>query len=325
MTLQRLVHGLQHHCDDTVQVVRPCQDERDCALREEHVLRLGLPMPGYAGLRFGLPSLYALTARWRHRPPDVVHVATEGPLGWSALRAAEGLGIPVTSSFHTNFHTYSQHYGVGFLTRVVLTYLRRFHNRCHCTMVPTAVQAAELATAGFRNTQVLGRGVDTVLFHPGRRDPALRAGWGAGPDDPVLLYVGRLAAEKNLALLLQTLDELRATRPELRLVLVGDGPERQRVAAHPGCILAGSRRGADLARHYASADCFCFPSMSETFGNVLTEAMASGLACLGFDYAAAHEVITDGRDGLLVPFGDADAFRRRAPALLGDPELIARL
>lgn len=324
MTLHRLVCGLQA-IGQAVQVVRPAQAECAVAGSEEHVLRLGLPLPGYAGLRFGMPARYALQSRWRRWRPDVVHIATEGPLGWSALRSAENLRIAVTSSFHTNFHRYSQHYGCGFLTRMVLTYLRRFHNHCACTMVPTKHQAAELGAAGFRNTVVLGRGIDTSLFHPGRRSAALRAQWGLGADDLAVLYVGRLAAEKGLDLLWRAFEAIRARRPEARLILVGDGPERERYAARAQVIAVGAKRGEELAAHYASGDVFPFASTTETYGNVITEGLAAGLACVAFDYAGPHEVIRHEANGLLCALGDEAGFIRACQTLATDHALRTRL
>ena len=164
----------------------------------EELLTGGVGIPGYTGLRFGMPSGRALARAWHRRPVDVVHIDTEGPLGWSALATARRLGLPTMTSFHTNFHQYSRHYGLGLLRGPVGAYLRRFHGRARCTLVPTRELANELKEHGFSHLEVLGRGIDTTLFRPDRRDASLRAAWGAAPDDPVALYVGRLAPEKNL-------------------------------------------------------------------------------------------------------------------------------
>ena len=278
----------------------------------------GLALPFYPEVRFGLPRRRAFLEAWREDPPDVVHIATEGPLGASALAAARALDLPVTTSLHTNFHAYARAYRLGWLAAPVMRYLRRFHNRSDCTFIPTDKQATELAANGFERLTVLGRGVDTELFSPARRDVDLRASWGADEHTPVLLHVGRLAAEKNLDMLIEAMDLARSINPTTRLVIVGDGPERSRLARHlPGAVFTGALRGEALARHYASADGFLFPSLTETFGIVVLEAMASGLDCLSFDYAAGRMLIESGTNGLLAPTDEPETFLDHVPALLG--------
>jgi len=282
------------------------------------VLMRGLPIPRYPQLKMGLPSKRALLRLWSTHRPDVVHIVTEGPLGWSALQTARQLRLPTVSDFRTNFHAYSRHYGVAWLRNPIMGYLRKFHNRTSCTMVPTEGLRSELLASGFQSLRVVSRGVDTRLFHPSRRSAALRQQWGAGPSDMVVLCVGRLAAEKNLNTLLMAFEGMRAIDPAVRLVLVGDGPERANLQRRcPSAMFAGLRRGEDLAAHYASADLFVFPSVTETFGNVLTEAMASGLAAVAFDYAAARQVLRHGDNGLLVHYEDQAAFCAAAQRLAG--------
>lgn len=284
------------------------------------MLHPGLPIPGYPMLRLGLPARGALLRAWRARRPDVVHVATEGPLGWSALSAADALGIPLASSFHTNFHSYSKHYGFAFATRPALAYLRWFHNRTRITLSPTDKLNQELTRDGFRGMRLLSRGVDTELFSPAHRDDSLRAAWGAGPDDSVFIHVSRLAAEKNYALLFRAWSGIRTAQPRARFVVVSDGPLRAKLQrAHPWALFTGFLERPELARHYASADVFLYPSLTETFGNVVTEAMASGLAASAFAYAAAARYLRDGKNGLLAPFGDEAAFLQNARRL-ADPD-----
>jgi len=248
-----------------------------------------------------------------------VHIVTEGPLGWSALRAATRLQLPMVSDFRTNFHAYSRHYGIAWMRNPIMAYLRSFHNRSFSTMVPTEGLRSELAASGFKRLRVVSRGVDTRLFDPARRSAALRAQWGAGPQTMVVLYVGRLAPEKNLGTLLDALRAMRAGVPGLRMVLVGDGPDKARLMQlGADAVFAGTRRGEDLATHYASADVFLFPSVTETFGNVVPEAMASGLAVVGYDYAAAGQLIRHGENGLLARYDDSDGFRAVAQRLAGD-------
>lgn len=328
MTLSRLVAGLNDR-GHRVQLVRLRQHASDAPVRGERleeILKPGIPIPHYDGLRMGLPAGRSLARRWEKNRPDVVHIATEGPLGWSALAAARKLDIAVSSSFHTNFHSYSRHYGVGLLHKPIVAYLRMFHNRTQMTMVPTEILRSELEKIGFRNLYILSRGVDTELFSPVRRNVELRRSWGAGERSLVALYTGRLAPEKNLSELVESYLAMCRRHPDVKLVMVGDGPQRAELASRfPEIIMAGARTGVDLATHYASADAFLFPSLTETFGNVTLEAMASGLAVVAYDYAAAKLYLEHGQSGLLAPFGDAAAFVELAAALAGEPLRASRL
>ena len=321
-TISQVVEGLRRRGHE-VQLVRPRQGVLDTAADDERfaeVLLRGLPIPRYPQLKMGLPSKRALLQLWHTQRPDVVHIVTEGPLGWSALQAALHLKLPVVSDFRTNFHAYSQHYGIAWLRHPIMVYLRKFHNRTACTMVPTERLRSELQASGFRGLRVVARGVDTKLYDPARRSDELRRSWGAASHTQVVLCVGRLAPEKNLGVLLAAFDAMRSFNSGVRLVLVGDGPERaslQRRSAD--AVFAGVRRGVDLATHYASADVFLFPSLTETFGNVVPEAMASGLAVLGYDYAAAGQLLRPGIDGLLARFGERDDFVAAARRLAASP------
>ncbi len=333
-TVARFVEGL-HARGHALQLVRPRQpggpaagsaDAASPAAGIAEVLMRGLPIPKYPHLRMGVPSRRALVRLWSLQRPDLVHVATEGPLGWSALQAARHLKLPVSSDFRTNFHAYSRHYGIGWLDRPIMAYLRRFHNRCACTLVPTEALRRDLAAAGFERLHVVPRGVDTARFSPAWRSAGLRAAWGAGADTLVVGFVGRLAAEKNLGLLHAAWQAVRRQRPDARLVLVGDGPLRADFAARcPEAVFAGLRQGADLAAHYASMDLFLFPSLTETFGNVTVEALASGLPLLAFDHAAAGALVDSGRNGWLVPAGDPARFVAAAVRLAADGALRQRL
>jgi glycosyltransferase involved in cell wall biosynthesis len=326
LTLSRLVQGLcaRNH---QVQLIRPRQTRVDQALRHsgfEEVLMRGMPIPRYPELKLGLPGKRALIQAWTLKRPDLVHIATEGPLGWSALQAARRLRLPVTSDFRTNFHAYSQHYGVGWLRKPIVAYLRKFHNLTQLTMVPTQALRAELMTGGFDNVQVVARGVDTQLFRPERRSDELRAEWGATPLSLVLLAVGRLAAEKNLDMVLRAFEAMRAAHPDVKLVFVGDGPLRESLQQRcPSAVFAGMRRHEELAAYYASADLFLFPSVTETFGNVTVEALASGLPVLAFDTAAAADWVRHEGNGWLVPLGDDTAYPALAADLAREPARIA--
>jgi len=322
LTLSRLVQGLcaRNH---QVQLIRPRQARADAARSDpgfQELLMRGMPIPRYPELKIGLPSKGALVRAWTLQRPDLVHIATEGPLGWSALQAARRLRLPITSDFRTNFHAYSQHYGVGWLKTPIAAYLRKFHNLTRCTMVPTQALRLELQGIGFQNVQVVARGVDTQLFTPARRSSALRERWGAGPDTLVVVVVGRLAAEKNLDVVVRAWQAMRAERADTRLVFVGDGPQRAALQQRcPEAVFAGMRRGEDLAAHYASADLFGFASLTETFGNVTIEALASGLPVLAFHTAAAGDWVRHGHNGWLLPVDDAEGFVAQAALLAREP------
>lgn len=293
-TAERTVRYLRAAGHD-VQLVRPRQDGEDARDDEDEWRTAGWPIPMYPALRFGWAPSTALRARWRERPPDLVHLVTPGPLARSALRAAGLEHIPASADFRTNFHAYSRHYGCGWAEPLVLAWLRSLHRRVQCTFAPTEALAADLRRRGFGEVQVAGRGVDAQRFSPDHRDNELRRAWGAAEADPVFLYVGRLAAEKNVRLACAAYEAVRVRQPRARLVIVGDGPQRALLAArHPHAHFAGEQRGDALARHYASADVFLFPSLTDTFGNVTLEAMASGLAIVAYNVAAARQHLVDG-------------------------------
>ena len=323
MTLGHLAEGLSERGHD-VTVHRPRQNSSDQPgfdLSYHQVRHPSLPIPGYNFLRFGLPVRGRLLRAWREDRPDLVHIATEGPLGYAALMAAGRLGLPVSSSFHTNFHQYSEHYGFSWLTRPVLGYLRHFHNRTRVTLSPSPDLNAELLKDGFRDVRLLSRGVNTRVFSPTKRDPELRSRWGVSPNDVVLIHVSRLAAEKNYDLLFKAYGAIRSLAPQTKFVVASDGPMRKKLEnKYPWAHFTGFLERDDLARHYASADLFLYASLTETFGNVVTESLGSGLPVVAFDYAAAGRFIEHERSGCLIPFGDADKFVSASATLFQDLE-----
>ncbi len=261
-----------------------------------------------------------------HRP-DLVHVATEGPLGLSAVISARALGIPVVSSFHTNFPQYLRLYGTGWLEGSAWCYLRWFHNATLTTFCPTPTIERILLAKKFRSPAVWGRGVDSILFHPRKRDGELRRSYGIGPEEIVLSYVGRLAVEKNLDLLMDAIREIPGELP-FRLMLTGDGPLfkklRLQFQGYKGrdVLFTGYKQGEELARHYASADLFVFPSVTETFGNVILEAMSSGLPVVGFKVQGPQDIIQNGCTGLFSHNISAEGLALTIRELLDKPERL---
>ncbi len=327
-TLGRLCAGLRER-GHRLQLIRPRQNADDGQRStDELLLTRGWPLPGYPGLQWGQASMHKLLRRWKRQRPDVLYIATEGPLGLSALRAARRLRIPVISGFHTNFQQYSDHYGLGLLSRLLTNYLRWFHNRSQLTLVPSTSQSVELQRRSFERVHLLARGVDSQLFHPAKRSVELRRQWGVQDDELVVVYVGRISQEKNLDLLARCFRALQSRYPQrrLKLVLVGDGPQRASLQKElPEAVFCGMQRDQALAAHYASADLFLFPSLSETFGNVLLEALASGLAVVAYDQAAAAQHIRHGHNGAVAMPGDEAAFIDSACWLLEDPETLRRV
>ena len=307
LTVERTVRFLRAQ-GHLVELIRPRQPGEARLDADDEMRTAGCAIPVYRELRFGLARAATLVRRFERTRPEIVHLATPGPLAWAALAAARSLGIVTTSDFRTNFHQYSRYYRIAFLGRPVLGLLRRFHNLTQRTFVPTRGGAAELLAAGFHNLVVVGRGVDSEGFAPSLRSDVLRARWNAGAA-PVLLMVGRVAAEKNVELGLRAFERARALRPGTQMTVVGDGPARAALEkAYPEARFAGVKRGAELAAHYASADVFLFPSLSDTFGNVVMEALASGLPVVAFDTAAPAEHVVDTVSGRLVAPGDEDAY-----------------
>ena len=325
VTLAKLVQSLSHRNHD-VQLIRPRQAKLDEGISDsnlEEVLMRGMPIPRYPELKLGLPSKKTLIKAWTLRRPDVVHIATEGPLGWSALQAAKVLKLPVTSDFRTNFQSYSKHYGIGWLRKPIVAYLRKFHNATACTMVPTRELKKTLGENGFVNLKVVSRGVDTHLFNLGKRNQKLRATWGANDQTKVLISVGRMAPEKNLEQVLKVFDSLRFMGTQVKLVMVGDGPLKEQFKQrYPEIIFPGMLSQIDLANYYASSDLFVFPSLTETFGNVTLEALASGIPVLAFDCAAARDWVQTEVNGWLIPENKPDEFALKAVEIFKSETLL---
>jgi glycosyltransferase involved in cell wall biosynthesis len=321
-TLDRLVRFLTGHGHEVHVVAPRYREPTRLPVGARLTAFSGFPLPFYREILACPVRAYRLAQVLGAFGPHVVHLATPGPLGLAALRACRARGLPVVSSFHTHFPQYLAFYRLGGLAPAAWRYLRWFHNRTVATLCPTPSVRDALEDRGFRNVAVWSRGVDADLFRPDRRDPELRRQWGAGSQDVVLAYAGRLAAEKNLPLLLEAFHLL--PRDLCRLVLIGDGPLRPALEADPAVgegrlVLTGYRHGEDLARAYASADLFVFPSVTDTFGNVLLEAMASGLPTVAFRVPGPADVVRDGETGCLAAQPTAPALAAAVAALAADP------
>lgn len=278
-------------------------------------------LPGYREVRVGLPGRLKLLRRWRKRTPDAVYVATESLLGYSAIKAANTLKIPVVAGFHTNFDQYLERYKLPRLKPAALSYLRKVHEGADLTFAPSQEVVNRLEQEGFGKVRLLGRGVDTELYSLGKRNLQLRRELGADVDGPtpLILMVGRVAAEKNLDFGLKVFRKMKERVAGTRCVVVGDGPVREMLAkAYSEVSFVGAKEGEELAKYYASCDILLFPSETETFGNVLLEGLASGLVTVSYDYAAAANHVGDGRNGYKASFGDEQAFLDSALNALDD-------
>jgi glycosyltransferase involved in cell wall biosynthesis len=286
----------------------------------------GVPLPMYPELRalFPTPDLEEGLVNFQ---PDVVHVAEPMLLGAAAIHWAQKLGAPLVSSYHTDLAAYCAYYQLGALAGPLWAYRRFLHNQCLHTLCPSPTTASQVAGRGIQRVGVWPRGVDADLFTPERRSTAWRARITGGADDaPIVLYVGRLSAEKNIGALVAAFRALAETGAHL--VLVGDGPARgelEQALGRQRVTFTGYLSGEALATAYASADVFAFPSLTETFGQVVQEAMASGLPVVGFDAGGVHDLVARERTGLLALAGDAGAFAAALAALVASPERRTRL
>lgn len=275
-------------------------------------------LPNYPEIHLPVVRPATLRRHLQRTAPDLMHVATEGPLGWAALHAARRLKIPVVSSYHTNFAQYLNSYRLKVAEGLAWRYLRWFHNRTGATFCPTPSIRKMLEDRGFSTVRVWSRGVDSQAFHPDGRCPGMRKSWGFADDEVVFLYCGRLAVEKNLALLMEAFAQLES--PKARLLIVGDGPLMVTLKARGDArvVFAGYRQGEELTRLYACADVMAFPSLSETFGNVMLESMASGLPVIGFDVPGPKDIIQNGLTGELLADVSSRALRDSMRRLLED-------
>ena len=316
-TLVKLARGLSR-LGAKVKVLRPKRAFKGADDEPWQEIDLpSCPIPNYPQLRFGLPCASRLRDLWQKERPDIIYLATEGPAGFSALRIARKLQIPVVSGFHTNFDLYLKHYRISFIQPLIDFYLKWFHNRTSATFAPTDWMIEELENKGYHNLHMLSRGVDRTLFSPRRRSEKLRKKWGASKTEKVIVTVSRIAAEKNLDLTCSLTDEMISQGKAKAGVIVGSGPELKKLKhKFPRLHFTGCLSKQALAEHYASGDIFLFSSVTETFGNVVTEALASGTPVVAYDYAAPSEFIEENVNGFLAPLGDEGVLKKKLSEIL---------
>lgn len=314
MSVLQLAKGLQQ-LGHRILLVRPQQQHSTTAFYPDALcLVKAQALPKYPDLRFGWPQMLKIARSFDQFKPDIVHIVTEGPLGLAALNVAKQRNYPVSSGFHSPFHEFSRFFDLAFLVKPVQHYLRWFHNQTDLTCVPSIDTKQALIDFGVKcKLTIVSRGVDNTLFHPSKRDDALRQSWGASDETTVMLYVGRVSPEKNIDLVVESYRAAQQKQPhrDFKLVIVGDGPDRTRLQKIvPEAVFAGMQTGENLAKHYASGDVFLFGSEVETFGNVVLEALSSGLPVVAYHYACAAMTIQQGQQGWCSPLGDAQHFNQ---------------
>ena len=313
LSMMQLCQGLQR-LGHKILLVRPIQKTICTEFNpEQECLVMSQPIPKYPSVQFGWPQYLKVSKAFEQFAPDVVHIVTEGPLGLIALQAAKSKKIAVSSGFHSAFQDFSRFFDLAFLVKPIQRYLTWFHNSTDVTCVPS--QYTEQALRGFGVTcplVVVGRGVDTAKFSPKHRSQRLRQQWGVDIDTRVMLYVGRLSPEKEVDVLIKSFHALQAQQGvNIKFVIVGDGPDRIRLSkmtTSKDVIFMGSLGGHELATAYASADVFTFASQADTFGNVVLEAIASGLPVIAYDYVCAHQHVKHSQTGWLTPLGNTTEF-----------------
>jgi len=308
---------LEAHGHDAI-VFAPGDEDQTCHSFDVLSVR-GAAFPLYPELTLAPYSrrMHGALREWR---PDVIHLAGPFVLGGQGLAVARALGVPVAAHYQTDLVRYAEHFGLGALTGLAWRRLLNIHNGCDVTFAPAPAVARELRARGMRRVHICGRGVDATTFHPAHRDALARQRLNGGGGAPLLLYVGRLSPEKNLTALAAVARAL----PAYPLVIVGDGPARADLTADLAGLnvhVTGALHGEALVKAYASADLFLFPSQTETFGQVVREAMASGLPTVAVRAGGVQDLVMDGQTGRLCPPDDIPAFVDATRALAADPAL----
>ena len=283
-----------------------------------------VPMIGGRGeykIARGLPA--AVRGDLDRFAPGLVHVSAPDILGHRAVSWARARGLPVVASLHTRFETYPRYYGLGLVEPLLIRLLTRFYNRATRVLVPSPSIAALLGEWGVTTrVSIWSRGIDHDRFTPARRDLAWRRSLGIGDDEVALGFLGRLVKEKGLDIFAAVACELERRGVPHRVLVVGEGPARDWFAGEvPKAVFTGFQSGDDLGRAVASMDVFFNPSVTETFGNVTTEAMAAGVPVVAARATGAVDLVEDGRTGFLVPPREVNAYADAIGRIVADPAL----
>jgi glycosyltransferase involved in cell wall biosynthesis len=311
-----------------VRIYSPTNDDPAFPPAGDLVSVPSVPLPGRSEYRAALGLPRSVRRDIVDFAPTVFHVSSPDILGMRAIALAKTLDVPIVASMHTRFETYPSYYGLDFLTPAIRRRLRRFYSRCDHVLAPSPLMAESLAGFGVAadRVHIWSRGVDRSAFSPDRRDEAWRREQGYAENEPVVLFFGRVVQEKGLDVFIATIEELERRGRRLRPLIVGEGPARVVVEERlPGAVFTGHIEGSELGRAIASADILVNPSVTEAFGNVTLEAMASGLAIISADVGASHVLLADGKNGLLVAPKDPAAYADAVETLIRVPARRRRL
>jgi glycosyltransferase involved in cell wall biosynthesis len=326
LTLNRVVEFLRAR-DVPVLVFAPVVDRPALPSTAEIVPIPSFPIPRRPEYRLatGLPA--AARRRLAAFRPTLFHIVVPDLLGLRALKLAQRWSVPVLATYHTRYDEYLGYYGLGALKPLGKNYLRYFYSRCELVCPPSESMLQSLQSDGIiEKGRIWSRGVESELFHPRHRSQEWRRSLGFTDNEIVVTFAGRLVKEKNTTLLANVLRSLSESVPNVRPLIVGDGPERARLLnTCPSTVFAGFLNGEALARAYASSDIFFFPSATESFGNVTLEAMASGLPAVCADATGSGSLVLNGLTGYLVCADDCAGFVDRLASLIAQPAVRARM
>lgn len=315
--LNRLVNYLERH-DIEAMVFAPTAKQAAIEHQGTLISVPSISLPMRSEYRLGLGITPGIKAKLKAFQPTLFHVAAPDFLGYAALRLAKRWGVPLVSSFHTRFDTYARYYGIAGVEKYVTKYLHHFYDQCDQVYAPSQSMVEELRQENLQtDLRIWSRGVDCQRFNPQQRDLAWRRSVGFADDDVVISFAGRLVREKGLGFFAEVLDLLEQRGHAHKVLIVGDGPERERMQKRlPKAYFTGHLTDVPLACAYASSDIFFNPSISETFGNVTLEAMASGVPCVCSKATGSRSLVHNNKTGFMADFGDHEAFVKHLNTLI---------
>ncbi len=318
--LDRLVNYFSQEGIEYI-VFAPESGQKTESLHENKIIRMkSYNFVFYPELKISLPNYLKVKKVIENLDVDLIHLVTPFNIGLLGLYYAKQNDIPLTASYHTNFDQYLDYYNINFIENLAWKYLRWFHNYAAINFCPSQVTLEELKERNFRNLDIWGRGIDTDLFSPDHRSKKFIEE-NTLSEKISILYVGRAAKEKNISLILESLKKLnKKYKNKIELIITGDGPELDylKKSAPENVIFTGFKKGLELSKIYASADIFAFSSLTETYGNVIIEAMASGLPVVAVYAGGVKENLIDKYNGLKCENDDVDEFASKLEKLILD-------